>query len=436
MQANSPTAIVEQRCSRCKRTQSGLPSNWFPAMTRPVRFRVVVSHPIQYYAPYYRALAEHSTMDVKALFASRVGVDATHDVEMGVDVSWKTDLLSGYGSEFLPEAPAIKTPGFWNIDNPSVTAALDREKPDILLLHGFSNLTSLRAIAWCRRNRVPALMISDSSLHIGTGPLARVAKRGVLPTLFAQYGAFLSIGDANERYYEAYGVPKSKIFRVPNMVDEGFWNFREAREATREKKRAELGFSDEDFVVLFVGKFIARKRPADLIAAVEMLKGLDTGRPIKLLFAGGGELMGSVRTAAQAAGVDAHFLGFVNIDELPAIYCAADVLAHPAELETFGVIVLEAAILGLPLILGHRVGAIGPTSIARRDQNALVHPSGDVAALASMLLKLTSDPVLAQGMSRASLDISRELDWRMSVRGTVDAVEHCLPGRLGKQSRP
>lgn len=404
-------------------------------MTHPIRFRVVVSHPIQYYVPYYRALAEHSAMDVKALFASRIGLDATHDVEMGVDISWKTDLLSGYESEFLPEAPTIKTPGFRNIDNPSVTAALDRERPDIVLLHGYTNLTSLRAIAWCRRKRIPALMISDSSLHIGTGPLTRMAKAVVLPPLFAQYGGFLSIGDANQRYFETYGVPKSKIFRVPNMVDEGFWSFRETRQVTRDRKRAELGLGDDDFVVLFVGKFIARKRPADLIAALERLKEVNTGRPIKVLFAGGGELMGSLKSAAQAAGVDASFLGFVNVDELPAIYCAADVLAHPAELETFGVIVLEAAILGLPLVLGHRVGAIGPSSIARPDQNALIHPSGDVATLASMLLQLASNPALCASMSLASLNISRELDWRMSVRGTVDAVAHCLPDRQQLQIR-
>jgi glycosyltransferase involved in cell wall biosynthesis len=398
-------------------------------MTRPIKFRVVVSHPIQYYAPFYRALAAHSGMQVKAFFASRIGLDAKRDVEMGVDISWKTDLLAGYESAFLPDGGAITTTAFNELDNPSVSEVLDQDRPDIVLLHGYANRTSLRALWWCRKNRVPALMISDSSLHIGTSLINRLGKRLVLPFLLAQYGGFLSIGDANRRYLQAYGVAGHKIFSVPNMVDEGFWTFRESRAETRQDRREQLGLDDGDFAVLFVGKFIKRKRPGDLIDALARLKGRDTGRKIVVYFAGGGALEPDMRAAAEAAGVDARFLGFVNIDELPAIYCAMDALGHPAELETFGVIVLEAAILGLPLILGHKVGAIGPTSIARQDENALVHRSGDVEGLAAALARLAGDRDLCARMGQASLDISRALDWRTSVRGTIGAAALCLPAQ-------
>lgn len=397
------------------------------------RFVIVVSHPIQYYAPFYRALTTHTRMNVHAIFASRIGLRALTDRDMGVAIAWKTDLLGGYSHEFLPEAETITHSGFWNVDNPSVVHALNRAKPDVVLLHGYSNLTTLRALAWCRANGVPVLMISDSSLHIGTAPTARVAKAAFLPMLFAQYAGFLSIGDANDKYLRAFGVPVSKIFRVPNMVDDGFWSVREHRSATRDAQRARLGLTEHDCAFLFVGKLIPRKRPADIIVSLSKLKTRGVARHPVALFAGSGELMAPLQAAAASHGVDVRFLGFVNIDELPSIYCSADALVHPAEIETFGMIVLEAAILGLPLVLSDRVGAIGPTSIARPDENSLIYACGDIDALADAMGRVANDQTLTERLCERSLAISEELDWRRSVSGTLAAVDASL-GRSGRRA--
>jgi len=392
----------------------------------------VASHPIQYYAPFYRALAASGELDVHAIFCARIGIDTKLDPEMGVELAWKMDLLGGYAHEFLPEADGIEKVGFSEIDNPSVAAALDRNRPDVVLLHGYSNKTMLRALRWCRRRRVPAMMISDSSLHIGTPAWARLAKRLTLPVVLGHFSAFLSIGDSNRKYLETFGVPSARIFRVPNMVDEGFWAFRERRGEERSRWRAKLGLAETDLAVLFVGKLIARKRPADLLAALEHIeRGPAPARRIRMLFAGNGAELELLKERAARSNLDASFLGFVNMDELPGIYCAADVLAHPAEIETFGVIVLEAAILGLPLVLSERVGALGPTSVAREGDNALVHPVGDVAALAEALHRLSREAETLTRLTERSLAISRDHHGSVSVAGTVQAVVHCT-GRAGR----
>lgn len=134
----------------------------------------------------------------------------------------------------------------------------------------------------------------------------------------------------------------------------------------------------------------------------------------------------ALKARAAAGNLPASFLGFVNIDQLPGIYCAADALAHPAEIETFGVIVLEAAILGLPLVLSDRVGAIGPTSVARPGENTLVHRSGDTEALAEALRRLADEPDTLERLAQCSLAISRDHDGSVSVAGTLAAIGHCL----------
>lgn len=263
----------------------------------------------------------------------------------------------------------------------------------------------------------------------------RHLKRTILPFVFRQFDAFLCIGDANAKYFEAFGVPNARRFRVPTMVDESFWAYRERRIEARAAMRAELGLSDDDLAVLFVGKLMARKRPGDLLEALRRLQKLPpTRKRVKLLFAGDGELRAELEAVATRHELPARFLGFVNIDRLPAHYCAADVLAHPAEIETFGVIVLEAAILGLPLVLSEKVGAIGSNSVARPGKNALIHACGDVEALSGLLARLANDPKTLTRLAAASSEISTEHDGRASVAGTLDAIKFCLRGGPGNHA--
>ena len=398
--------------------------------TDAARLIVVATHPIQYYAPYYRALSTRGNVSVHAIFLTRVGLSNRIDPGLGVAVTWKTDLLAGYSHEFLPDASDVPDTSWTRLEARGIVEALERNRPDVVLLHGITNYVMLRALRWCRSNGVPALMMSDSSLHTGTARWQAVAKRIVWPRIYQKFAGFLSVGDANQRYLETYGVPRERIFRVPNMVDEGFWKFRAMTAVERGAQRRKMGLADTDFAVLFVGKLIERKRPGDLIAALRHLKSMaPSKRRVRLLFAGSGVLMAQLKAEVDRDGLPADFLGFVNIDELPKIYAAADALAHPAEVETFGVIVLEAAILGLPLVLSDRVGAIGPTSIARSGENTITHAVGDTVAIASALHGLASDETSAARLRAASLRISEELDWRAAVGGTKAAIAHSLRQR-------
>jgi glycosyltransferase involved in cell wall biosynthesis len=400
------------------------------ATARPCRprFAVVVSHPIQYYAPYYRAIAADGAVELKAFFCSRFGMDDMIDPGLGVEVTWKADLLGGYEHEFLPEAQSIKSFAFRDMDNPSISEKLDEYNPDVVLIHGYAQGTMARTILWCRRNQVPLLNISDRSFSGLTTWFRRFARRIVLPLILRQYSAFLVIGDSIHRFYKSFGAKDEQIFRVPIMLDESFWALRALKEDRRKKVRSELGI-DKKFVVLYVGKFIARKRPQDLLAALEVIaqkSDINPAKEIHVLFAGDGEMLTELKERARAKNLPATFLGFVNIDQLPNFYCAADILAHPAENESYGIITLEAAVFGLPLVLGDKVGAIGPTSIARPGINTLTYRSGDTAGLADAIMQLASDTCLRQRFGQASAELAAEHEGKVSVRNTIEAIQYCL----------
>lgn len=378
-----------------------------------LRLAVVVSHPIQYYAPLWRALAQAPDVDVHVIFATRIGLDKTYDAEMKTTLAWATDLTGGYNHEFLPEAAAFQRSGF-HVDNPSVGAALAKFRPDAVILHGYGSKTLLRALLWCKLRRVRALLMADSSAHLARG-LRRRAKSLVMPMLLRRYDAALTMGDRSEAHLAALGFPRARMFRTPTLMDEMFWRARRERLGLRAETRAALGLSEDAFVVLAAAKLSPRKRIGDLIAAAA---GLD----VVLLIAGDGEERERLQALAAAKGVDARLLGFVNIDRLPALYAAADAFAHPAENEPYGMVAVEAAIVGLPLIFTADTGAVGPTAIARPGENALVYPCGDVAALAAGLKRLRDDPELRAKLAEKSLLLSQDHDGKRSVAAVLAAA--------------
>ncbi len=390
-----------------------------PAPGRQLRIAVVVTHPIQYFVPLYRALASTTGVQLKVLYCSRIGLEKFHDPGMGVELAWSMDLLGGYDSAFLARAEKIKSLGWSAVDNPDVGGALAAFAPDAVIINGYARRTLLRALVWCRRRGVPAIMMSDSSMNASPGRLRSAVKGMIVPRLLRQFSAMLTMSERSEDYFRAQGVPPERLFRVPVMLDDVFWRAQQRWQSLREEARARLGYGASDLVLLYVGKLYPSKRVSDIVAAMAGLRHL----PLRLLVVGDGDERAALVAQAKSVGVSAEFTGFVNIDSLAPYYCAGDILAHPASIEQFGMIAVEAAILGLPMILSDRVGAIGATSVARTDVNALVYPCGDVAALAASVERLATDDRLRARMGERSLAIAEDHRGPKSVAGIIGAVD-------------
>ena len=247
-------------------------------------------------------------------------------------------------------------------------------------------------------------------------------KFSVAPLLLRQFGAALTMSDRAEAHLASLFYPRSRMFRTPVMIDAGFWRTREMRASVRSESRAAFGLSDGDFALLCVGKLHPRKRILDILQAMARLADDGPGRRrCTLLIGGDGEEREMLQSYVAEHALDVRFLGFVNIDGLPALYSAADVFVHSAHIEQYGMVVLEAAVLGLPMILSDQVGAVGPSSIARADVNALIYPSGDIAALARSIARLREDDALRGKMEEASLRISEDHSGAASVASVIAA---------------
>jgi glycosyltransferase involved in cell wall biosynthesis len=316
---------------------------------------VVLSHPTQYYSPWFRWLHTHTAIEFRVFYLWNFGVTDQRDPEFGVKLVWDVDLLSGYDSEFVPNCAAHPgTTHFWGLRNPSLTARLAKWRPDAVLLFGYNFATHLRVIAWCRRRNIPLIFRGDSHLLVQGRPTP--LKRLALHMLYRQFAAITHVGAANRAYFETFGVRASRLYFAPHAVDRG--HFDPASPAHREASRRlrnELGLSPGGRVVLFAGKFVPRKQPLALLEAFLAAPRPDT----TLLFVGDGEQKPVLQArAAQNPEADVRFLPFANQGAMPALYLLADLFVLPSQgnSETWGLAVNEAMHMGVPCLVSDVVG--------------------------------------------------------------------------------
>ena len=382
-----------------------------------VRLAIVATHPIQYHAPWFRALAARPELEVKTFFAHLPDPEA-QGIGFGRDFAWDVPLLEGYDWEVLPNARARpRLGGFFDSSTPAVSDRLRAFAPDASLLTGWNQLPLLQALLACERLGVPRLVRGESNDRRSRGALVRLLHRRLL----RRYDAFLAIGEANAAFYAANGVPKERQVRCPYFVD----NERFARQAEElEPRRAELRsaweVAPDATCVAFVGKLVPKKRPADLLEAAALATA--RGARLHLLVVGSGELETALRERAAALSLPVTFAGFLNQSEIAKAYVAADVLALPSDHgETWGLVVNEAMACARPAIVSDRVGCA--PDLVRDGMTGATYPCGDVEALADRLLWMAGHGEKAREMGGAAQRLVRS-DY--SVERSCDAVLEAL----------
>jgi len=386
---------------------------------RPKRLAVVISHPIQHFAPVFARLATSAEIDLKVFYCCDWGVREYIDPGFGKRIAWDIPLLEGYDSEFLPIKRRPRSISFFEVDNPQVAERLADFAPDAIWIHGYGLRTSWRALRWAHKNS-SVLFWGDSQLLTPRSLLKKIAKQIVVRGFFRRCDGFLTIGDNNESYYRHYGVPDRKMYRGSCPID--LDRFRTSIGALsledRRRLRAEKGLDPDAVVVLFVGQLISIKRPLDFVEAIARARRKHPR--LQGLMVGSGALEDQVRQRIHDLGVEdgVRMMGFVNQSEIPKTLWLGDIIAMCSETDSHPLAVSEAMAVGNAVVASDRVGCVGPTDAARPESNALVFPCGDVDALASILGTLAENEEKREAMR----DASRRVVSSQDVQVAVDAV--------------
>jgi glycosyltransferase involved in cell wall biosynthesis len=392
------------------------------------RLAVVVSHPIQYQAPWFRALAE--VTDLTVFFCHRQQPGDHAKADFGVSFEWDTPLLEGYGFRWLENRsrhPDVST--FRGCDTPEIADRLSRGGFDACVVSGWYLKSYVQAIRGCRASAIPVLLRGDSQLGTSRSTVVSIAKYFPYRWLLQHVDGHLYVGEANRDYLRYYGVADSKLFFVPHCVDNAFFSAaasdaKQSGEAARIRLAAGAGPSDTVFI--FVGKLVAKKRPADFLRALEMAH--TRGADVRGLIVGSGRLESDLRSLAREQSVPVSFAGFKNQIALPSYLAAADALVLPSDAgETWGLVVNEAMACGLPAIVSRAAGCT--RDLIEQGRTGYAFDLGSVSQL--------SDAILATCARRAdsattfSEAVKARID-RYSVEAAVSATVTAISATVAR----
>lgn len=186
--------------------------------------------------------------------------------------------------------------------------------------------------------------------------------------------------------------------------------------------RRRLGLTDAPYV-LCVGTVEPRKNGERLIRAFEQVV-VERGAalpPVHLVFAGRrGWRSGRVYAAAAGSAVAEriHFTGYLDDEDLAALYSDALFVTCPSLYEGFGLPILEAMCAGVPVL----TSTISSLPEAAGDAAVLVDPTS-VAAIADGLRRLLADERLRRALAEQGRRRAAEFSWEDSARRLLDTYQ-------------
>lgn len=382
------------------------------------RLVVVISHPIQYYAPLYAELTRRGNLDLHVVFLSDAGASPYHDSGFDRDMTWDIPLMDGYASSVLRPGLDLDGLGFWSISSPGLHGTLTRLAPDAILLSGYASRLNWQALGWARRHRCKVMYTGDSNAKVPTRRWRRWAKRVVVGAFFSRIDVFLCTSEAGLDYLVHFGARAEATWRMPFAIDVRRFSEKDGGAGAQRKY---------DFA--WAGKLVPRKRPEDFVEALKLVSGV-AGRKVRALLIGDGPMRDVISDMADCLpdACELDLRGFVNQLAMPQALQEAEIFAFTSIDEPYGLVATEAAAAGLALIVADGIGCVGDTVLARPGKNAIVYPPRDVQALASAMLALLGDGDRRRRMQQASLDIAREHDLPVAA-GIIEAAVWNACGR-------
>jgi glycosyltransferase involved in cell wall biosynthesis len=301
-----------------------------------------------------------------------------------------------------------------------------REDVDIVHLHYAMPPADLASLFYSRMKRKPLVVTYHSDSIPNYGNWMRrlglsISEAFIVPQVLSR----AKVITCNSTYYVPISkfLPKyrEKIVAVPPGI-----NPEEFKAAlSKQECRRKLSLDPADNIILFMGHLINYKSPDLLVKAMPQI--IRKSHNTRLVIAGGGplftELEGIVKELNLADSV--RITGSISNTEKVLYYNAADVFVLPSTNsgESFGIVLLEAASAGLPIV----VSSLSTFRAFIRDgYNGLVAEMGDVNSLAEKTARLLSDPSLRQEMGKNALASAKEFSWENSAAKMEDVYRQAL----------
>jgi glycosyltransferase involved in cell wall biosynthesis len=309
------------------------------------------------------------------------------------------------------EANWIGRRRWWTVGLP-----LYLKRASLDLFHG----TNYEVPLWNRRRSV--LTIHDLSilLHPDTHPaeLARRARRR-LPVMARSASMIITPTESVKREVsERLKVDPEKIVVTPEAPRRAFQPM-DLEKVAETKQR--LGLEDE--FILFVGTVEPRKNLLTLVRAFDQILRQTSRRPQLVVVGAEGWLMDELFAFIKESSISDRLLltGYLDDDDLRALYSSCRVFVYPSIYEGFGLPPLEAMACGAPVIASNIA-----TFRETLGSAAQLFEPNDVEGLARSIVEILGDEDRRRTLSRSGLEQAAKFSWERTAQLTLEVYREVM----------
>ena len=323
----------------------------------------------------------------------------------------------------LVSIPAVPIPGRAEYRFPlAIPAHVRRDlaefNPNIVHVSS-PDIVGHRAVTWARKRKVAAV----ASVHTRFETYLSYSRLSALEPL---------VRDILRRFYHRCEVvlapaeSTAAILRAQRMNrDIRIWTRGIDREQFNPNRRdmawrRELGFGDDDLVILYLGRVVMEKGLdvfADAVHAFER-----HGHKAHVLVVGDGP----ARAWFEGQIPQAVFVGQQTGDDLARAVASSDVFLNPSVTEAFGNVTLEAMACALPVIAAESTGA---TNLVRDGVTGTLVDGDDPDQFADALSAYAEDPILRERHGSAGLEFAKTMDWDTINAAVIRSYYHAIRKR-------
>ena len=296
---------------------------------------------------------------------------------------------------------------------------LMRLRPAAIIVYGYNDITRLATIVWAFATGIPTFVAGDSNIHgESRRRLVRVLKSAYLMPMLRLTNGAMPHGTGGTQYFRKYGVPASRIYRLPLEPD--YDRIAGVSQTNATAMAESLRLAPDRHRIIYSGRLVEVKR-VDLL--IEAFGHMAAARPDwDLIILGSGPQEAQLRGAVSAILQDrVRFIpAFRDPGDVFAVYRTCDVLALPSDYEPWAIVINEAAASGLALVCSDVVGAAA--DLLRDGVNGRSFKRGDLDGLTAALTDVTN-AINLDRYKAASLEVVGR--WRVEadpVQGVARAL--------------
>ena len=300
------------------------------------------------------------------------------------------DALREHG---VPVLPVPLPPRAYRLERRRLRDTLLPIRPDVVHTHGYRADIQGGAVA----RGLEVATVTTVHGFTGGGWKNRLYER-LQRRAFRRFGAVVAVSSPLGRELAASGVPAGRIHVIPNAAPP-------ARACLdRRDARRELGVSEEEFVLGWVGRLSLEKGPDVLVEALALLPAGVTAVVI-----GSGRAAPALEQLAAARGVAGriHWRGLVP--DAGRLFAGFDCFVLSSRTEGTPIVLFEAMAAGTPIV----ATAVGGVPDVVSAVEAVLVPSAEPAPLADAIARVRADPAAAReraGAARLRLAGERRLE--------------------------